>query len=467
MELNSLTQRIKCVGVESGCLRMFRECLVYSSMRLGVSFIAPRQLGAVGDQLGRQFLPSVVWCTGQSGAPPDSHYSCLVRDLLPYQVHPTVAPLGWLAHRTVRCTQPTVGAGHVSCVDRADDRWPLAQLAHRTVWFRRATCEVPQFRCTGLKNYLLYLLRWPRGGTVLARVVTRSSCTQKLISEEYDSWAWVPMLETGPLFSAEMERRTTTGGGLLFAWRFAFPALGDPHTSCMTCGPGPPCHRLGCLGARRARFLAASRGVSGGVFLGKGFSSRAVVTLSHFLQLQRPFAFEFSAPLCIHTLPLFVAVVAMASLVHPERFQSEVALNLVRNLLGWSTLAFAGRIRVGATLLGDLAVGEFVLFISCLSCGLALPISPFFLLLLEEFELQLQHLTPHSILQAAIFAHLCEIFVGVAPALPSSVISSCWLNLGSLETILVPTIFKRGRIRPCPTSPPSAAQGGRTGAPTR
>jgi hypothetical protein len=59
--------------------------------------------------------------------------------------------------------------------------------------------------------------------------------------------------------------------------------------------------------------------------------------------------------------------------------------------------------------------GEFVLFVSYLSCGLALPISPFFLLLLEELDLQLQHLTPHSILQAAIFAHLCKMFVGVAP----------------------------------------------------
>ena len=38
----------------------------------------------------------------------------------------------------------------------------------------------------------------------------------------------------------------------------------------------------------------------------------------------------------------------------------------------------------GATPLGDLAAGEFVLFVSYLSCGLALPISPFFLLLLEE-----------------------------------------------------------------------------------
>jgi hypothetical protein len=39
-----------------------------------------------------------------------------------------------------------------------------------------------------------------------------------------------------------------------------------------------------------------------------------------------------------------------------------------------------------------------VLFTSYISCGLALPISPFFLLLLEEFGLQLQHLMPHSIL---------------------------------------------------------------------
>jgi hypothetical protein len=92
----------------------------------------------------------------------------------------------------------------------------------------------------------------------------------------------------------------------------------------------------------------------------------------------------------------------------------KVALNLVRNLLGWGAPAFDGRIRVDASPLGDLAAGEFVLFVSYLSCGLALPISPFFLLLLEELDLPLQHLTPHSILQAAIFAHLCEMFVGVA-----------------------------------------------------
>jgi hypothetical protein len=105
----------------------------------------------------------------------------------------------------------------------------------------------------------------------------------------------------------------------------------------------------------------------------------------------------------------------MASLGHPDHFQSEEALNLVRGLLGWSVLGLAGRIRVGAAPLGDLATGEFVLFTSYISYGLALPILPFFLLLLEEFGLHLQHLTPHSVLQAAIFVHLCEMFVGVAP----------------------------------------------------
>jgi hypothetical protein len=67
--------------------------------------------------------------TGQSGAPPDSHCSCPVRDLLPYLAHPTVGPRGRSAHRTLsgvpnrpllratrhpRIARPTIGAG---------DRW--------------------------------------------------------------------------------------------------------------------------------------------------------------------------------------------------------------------------------------------------------------------------------------------------------------------------------------------------------
>jgi hypothetical protein len=103
-----------------------------------------------------------------------------------------------------------------------------------------------------------------------------------------------------------------------------------------------------------------------------------VVSLSHFPQLLYPFA---SKP--------FAVVVAMATLVRPDRYQTEEALDSVRRLLGWGTPAFAGRIWAGTSPLGNLAAGEFVLFVPYIFCGLALLISPFFLLLLEEFRLQL------------------------------------------------------------------------------
>jgi hypothetical protein len=85
-----LSQRIKCAESKSWCLGMLRECLVYSSMRLGVPFIAPRQLEAVECIPGRQFLPSVAWRTGQSGA-----------DFFPSLAKPTIGALEPLAHQTL------------------------------------------------------------------------------------------------------------------------------------------------------------------------------------------------------------------------------------------------------------------------------------------------------------------------------------------------------------------------------
>jgi hypothetical protein len=67
-------------------------------------------------------LPSVKWRTGQSGAPPDSHCRRSGADLLPFLAQTTVVALGQLAHRTVRCPLPTVGAGHMSPADCATDR---------------------------------------------------------------------------------------------------------------------------------------------------------------------------------------------------------------------------------------------------------------------------------------------------------------------------------------------------------
>jgi hypothetical protein len=167
-------------------------------------------------------------------------------------------------------------------------------------------------------------------------------------------------------------------------------------------------------------------GVSGRVFLEKGFTLRAAVTLSHSLLLLRPFAFELSASLCIRALLLHTCANAnaMTSLGQLDRFQTETTLDVVRHLLGWSAPTLAGRIRADAVPLGDLAVGEFVLFTSYISCGLALPISPFFLMLLE-FGLQLQHLTPTpSSRPSSPTCARCS--WGWRPAPPSFAISLCW-----------------------------------------
>jgi hypothetical protein len=121
MELKSLSQRIKCTKLEYWSLRMFLVSLGCSSMRLGVPFIAPRQLGAVGGQQERLSFcrsPSyssaddrcisgpggasdTIRCTPDSSVPPADRWR-----------GPRVArglrdrPLRWrpLAHRTVRCT---------------------------------------------------------------------------------------------------------------------------------------------------------------------------------------------------------------------------------------------------------------------------------------------------------------------------------------------------------------------------
>jgi hypothetical protein len=98
-------------------------------MRLGVPFIAPRQLGAVESIPGRQFLSSVAWRTGQSGAPPDT-VRCRFLSFF------GEADRWWF--RAVGAPDSpvpllTVGTCHASRADSAADRWPGRLLAHRTV----------------------------------------------------------------------------------------------------------------------------------------------------------------------------------------------------------------------------------------------------------------------------------------------------------------------------------------------
>ena len=112
-------------------------------MRLGVPFIAPRQLGAIESIPGRQFLPSVAWRTGQSGAPPDT-VRCGFLSFFGEADRWRFGAVG--APDTVRCTPDSPvppsdrWLGHVSRADRAADRWPGRPLAHRTV---RCTPDSP------------------------------------------------------------------------------------------------------------------------------------------------------------------------------------------------------------------------------------------------------------------------------------------------------------------------------------
>jgi hypothetical protein len=128
---------------------MLRECLVSSSMRLGVPFIVPRQLGAVECIPGRQFLPSVAWRTRQSGAPPDT-VRCGSLSLFGEADRCSLGAVG--APDTVRCTSdspvPLPIVGSATCLAQIArptvgpaDRWFTGQSdAHRTV---RCTPDSP------------------------------------------------------------------------------------------------------------------------------------------------------------------------------------------------------------------------------------------------------------------------------------------------------------------------------------
>jgi hypothetical protein len=118
---------------------------------------------------------------------------------------------------------------------------------------------------------------------------------------------------------------------------FALSAPEIRHTNRMTCGPGPPCHRLGCLGpwCPSNEISCGDSGTRGRVslnkdsgFLEKGFTLRAAVTFSHSLPIDAPLC------LCAPLLHARAATPAMASLGHPDRFQPEEALTWCMACLG-------------------------------------------------------------------------------------------------------------------------------------
>ena len=58
---------------------------------------------------------------------------------------------------------------------------------------------------------------------------------------------------------------------------------------------------------------------------------------------------------------------------------------------------------------------ETIMFRDFVECGLTLPMSEFFYRPLQFWGIQLQHLTPQSILHLSIFTHFCEAFLGILP----------------------------------------------------
>jgi hypothetical protein len=89
--------------------------------RLGVPFIDPRSLGAVGIHFGRQYLLSVGWRTGQSGAPPDRYCSMSGARSPSKTSSLTVGATFDLAHRTLSGAHRTVRCAN----------YPLAQATRR------------------------------------------------------------------------------------------------------------------------------------------------------------------------------------------------------------------------------------------------------------------------------------------------------------------------------------------------
>jgi hypothetical protein len=190
-ELKSLRMSIECAKMKCGSLRMIRVCLVYSSMRLGVPFIAPRQQGAIESNPGRQFLPSVGWHTRQSGVPPDRHYLVSGAYCFPKLAQPTFEDLEPLAHqtlsgahRTVRCPHQTVGTATrhtriarptvgspdspvnfsrtppTNSQERPVDQTPAWRTGHCPVHHRTVRCTqtAQSLDCSSQVFFLLYFL---------------------------------------------------------------------------------------------------------------------------------------------------------------------------------------------------------------------------------------------------------------------------------------------------------------------
>lgn len=110
---------------------------------------------------------------------------------------------------------------------------------------------------------------------------------------------------------------------------------------------------------------------------------------------------------------------------------------------------------------------EIVTFLPFLVVGLVPPFSAFFVAALEEYAIHLKHLSPNSVMTIAIFAHVCEMFVGMSSSVElfyhfftlyrtSSVTFSCGGSTSNGEWVLlldlsgtargVHPVFREGKV---------------------
>jgi hypothetical protein len=103
----------------------------------------------------------------------------------------------------------------------------------------------------------------------------------------------------------------------------------------------------------------------------------------------------------------------MASDLPLSRYQMTHDLRVLRNVMGWQSFGYDMMMRHG--LVSLMQPGDFIYFSLSALSGLV-PLLSSFLMQLEHYGLQLQHLLPHSITMVAIFVNFCKMFMGVRPS---------------------------------------------------
>nr|AAM01027.1 unknown protein [Oryza sativa Japonica Group] len=144
------------------------------------------------------------------------------------------------------------------------------------------------------------------------------------------------------------------------------------------------------------------------------------------------------------------------SVLPPSRIVSERQAGLPRRFMPESA---TGRemVALGEGRPAPRYPGRSVFFLSFAMAGLVPPFSSFFMDVLEHYDLQMAHLTPNAVMTLAIFAHLCEMFIGVRPSLrlfrwfftvqpvsPPSVVGGCYFQpRGPVLSRYIPCVLRK------------------------